>query len=60
MDLTKNQHSVSITIEKRKILGAVLELPTNSTAILANFALFLGKWAGLAVMSSLGLECCVG
>ena len=43
-----------MTIEKMKILGAVLEL--NSTANSAHLAQFLGKWAGLAVLFSWWLQ----
>ena len=37
-----------MAIEKKQILGAVLELPCDS----ANLVNILGKWAGLALLSS--------
>ena len=41
-----------MAIEKIKILGAVLELPHNSTTNSAHLAHFRGEWAELAVLFS--------
>ena len=45
MDFTKDKYLAPRTIEKMKILGAVLELPANSTA---NPAHSPQNWAKLA------------
>ena len=53
MNFINNEGLAPMAVEKIKILGAVLELTRlNSTANLAHFAHFLGKWAGLAELFS--------
>ena len=51
MDFGLNEGLAPMTIEKIKILGAVLELPgTASTANPANLPQKWAKWAELAVL----------
>jgi hypothetical protein len=43
MDVTKNEYSAPRTIEKMKILGAILELPANQHCQSSPFTSQLGQ-----------------
>ena len=50
---TLNEKSAPMAIKKKiKILGAVLDLSAKQHCQFSPFGPFLGKWAGLALLSS--------
>jgi hypothetical protein len=52
INFTQNEYSGPRTIEKIKSWGQFRSYQLNNTANLAHLAHFLGKWTGLAVLSS--------